>query len=104
MFGEHISPLDIVPGILGDDWFLSAISILAGEPNLIKRLFITPDYNDTGLYRVKLCYNGRWQEVTVDELIPCYAKGEPAFAHSIDQSLWILILQKAYAKLNGGYH
>ena len=81
LFGELLTPRDVVPGILGDDWFLSAVSILAGEPMLIKRLFAaTPEYNVEGLYRVRLCKGGVWQEVTIDELIPCYAKGEPVFA------------------------
>ena len=81
VFGELLTPRDIVPGILGDDWFLSAVSILSGEPAQIKRLFAAkPEYNEEGLYRIRLCKNGRWQDVTIDELIPCYAKGEPVFA------------------------
>ena len=81
VFSDHqIAPRDVVPGILGDEWFLSAVSILAAEPRLIKRLFETPEYNEEGIYRIKLCKNGRWQSVTVDELIPCYAKGGPVFA------------------------
>ena len=47
---------------------------------MIKRLFsATPELNEQGLYRVSICKNGRWQQVTIDDLIPCYAKGEQAF-------------------------
>ena len=42
--------------------------------------------------------------MTIDELIPCFAKGEPAFSQSIEKDLWVPLLEKAYAKLFGGYH
>lgn len=93
-----------MPGILGDEPFLSAVAILAERPYLIRRLFLVSSYNELGIYRVRLCKNGRWEEVTVDELIPCYVKGEPIFATSSGNELWVPILEKAYAKLHGGYH
>lgn len=41
VFYETIEPNDIKPGVLGNEWFLSAVSILAERPALIDRLFIT---------------------------------------------------------------
>ena len=60
VFYNTVEPVDIKPGILGDDWFLSALSILAERPALIERLFITRHINEMGIYRVKLCKNGEW--------------------------------------------
>ena len=88
---------------MGDDWFLSALAILAERPALIERLFLTRQVNDIGCYRVKLCKNGEWQVVTVDDFFPCYPKGEPIFAKCKSNDLWVLILEKAYAKLHGGF-
>ena len=68
------------PGILGDEWFLSAVALLAERPALIERLFITKEINSAGLYKVRLCTNGEWMTVTVDDFIPCYPDGEPLFA------------------------
>lgn len=41
IFYETIEPNDIKAGALGDDWFLSAVSLLAERPALIERLFIS---------------------------------------------------------------
>ena len=77
MFLEDCEPTDIKPGVLGDEWFLSALAMLAERPALIERLFITrtPGLSDLGVYRLNICKNGEWQVVTVDELIPCYPQG-----------------------------
>ena len=60
VFCNTIEPTDIKPGLLGDDWFLSALAILAERPALIERLFLTRQISETGCYRVKLCKNGEW--------------------------------------------
>ena len=60
VFYKDVEPVDIKPGVLGDDWFLSALAILAERPALIERLFLTRHVNDIGFYRVKLCKNGEW--------------------------------------------
>lgn len=47
--------------------------------------------------------NGEWQSVIIDDYIPCYPNGDPLFSKSRDNSIWVLLLEKAYAKLHGGY-
>jgi len=104
VFYETIEPNDVKPGVLGDDWFLSAVSILAERPALIDRLFITDKINNSGIYRVKLCKNGEWVTVTVDDYFPCYPEGEPIFARCHGNELWVMLLEKAYAKLHGNFY
>ena len=77
--------------------------MLAERPALIERLFITKTVNDEGIYRVKICKNGYWQLVTIDDFFPCYPKGQPLFSKGESNELWVLILEKAYAKLHGSY-
>jgi calpain-15 len=55
-----IEPTDVRMGVLGDEWFLSALAMLAERPALIERLFITKKVNSQGIYRVKICKNGQW--------------------------------------------
>ena len=51
VFGS-ISPLDIREGQLGNGWFMSALSSIAEYPELVKKLFVTKNYNKDGVYRV----------------------------------------------------
>lgn len=80
VFYETIEPNDVKPGILGDDWFLSAAALLAEMPALIERLFITKEINQAGIYKIRLCKNGEWVTVTVDDFFPCYPEGGPIFS------------------------
>ncbi len=86
-----------------DSWLLSAVSALAERPALLERLFITKELNEYGIYRVKICKNGEWVTVTVDDYFPCYPLGAPIFARTQGNELWLLLLEKALAKLHGSY-
>lgn len=60
--------------------------------------------NEFGIYCVKLCHNGIWKLVWVDDFFPCDPHSKkPAFTRSSDAELWVLILEKAWAKLYGCY-
>lgn len=103
VFHNDIDPNDIKQGFLGNCWFLCAVASLAENPSLVKRLFITKEYNEEGIYRLKICKNGEWITVTVDDYIPCYYQAGPMFARSNGDELWVLLLEKAYAKVHGNY-
>ena len=104
IFGEGVEPLDVVKGQLGNNWFLGALATLAERPALIERLFLTKQPNPLGIYRVKICKNGEWQVVTIDDYFPCYTLGAPLFSRCQGNELWVLILEKVYAKLHGSYY
>lgn len=103
VFEKSIEPNDILQGNLGDCWFLCAVSCLAEMPHLVERLFLTKEYNEEGIYRLKICKNGEWQEVIVDDYFPCVPNGQPMFSRGHGNELWVLLLEKAYAKVHGGY-
>lgn len=42
-------------------------------------------------------------KVTIDDYIPCYYGGGPMFCRATGDELWVLLLEKAYAKLHGNY-
>ncbi|CDW86928.1 calpain family cysteine protease containing protein [Stylonychia lemnae] len=95
--------LNISQGQLSDSWFISAALSLAERPALIERLFVTKLYNELGVYELRLCLNGEWTSVIVDDYFPCLPNGGPIFSKSNDNQLWILLLQKAFAKVSGSY-
>mmetsp|Transcript_3680 Transcript_3680/g.3609 ORF Transcript_3680/g.3609 Transcript_3680/m.3609 type:complete len:142 (-) Transcript_3680:1542-1967(-) len=103
VFDKSIEPADILQGVLGDCWFLCAVACLAEMPSLIERLFLINEYNEEGVYRVKICKNGEWREIVIDDHFPCYPNGQPFFSKGHGNELWVLILEKAYAKIHGTY-
>ena len=98
---------DILQGSLGDCYFLSSLSSLAENPSRIRNLFISKQSNETcGVYCVNICHEGIWRAVYVDDYFPCYSPSQgPCFSKSKkgENELWVLILEKAWAKLFGNY-
>ena len=103
IFLKKIEPGDIKQGLLGDCWLMCALASLGEMPQLVERLFITQTYSEQGLYRVKICKNGEWVEVTIDDYFPCTQNGGPIFSRANGNELWVLLLEKAYAKIHGNY-
>jgi len=103
VFEKEIAPNDILQGNLGDCWFLCAVSALAETSQLVERLFLTKEYNEEGIYRIKICKNAEWQEVVVDDFFPCLPNGGPIFSKGHGNELWVLLLEKAYSKVHGSY-
>mmetsp|Transcript_6709 Transcript_6709/g.11909 ORF Transcript_6709/g.11909 Transcript_6709/m.11909 type:complete len:795 (-) Transcript_6709:1604-3988(-) len=103
LFHGEIEPNDIKQGKLGDCWLMCALSSLAERPELVRRLFLIEEANAEGIYRVRLCKDGEWVTVTVDDYFPCFPFGGPIFSRSQGNELWVLLLEKAYAKIHGSY-
>lgn len=104
VFKGGIDPSDIMQGMLGDCYFLSAISAIAERDNRIKKLFLQRNISKTGAYCVALCLNGMWEEVIVDDYFPCRPTSKkPAFNSSKQNEIWVMLLEKAWAKVHGGY-
>ena len=103
VFLEEIEPNDIKQGQLGDCWLECAISSLAERPQLVRRLFLTPQCSEEGIYRLRICKDGEWREVTIDDYFPCFPNDKPIFSRSHGNELWVMLLEKAYAKLVGSY-
>ena len=102
VFQNEVTPSDIKQGVLGDCYFLSSLSVLSEYPDRIKRLFVSKEQNDHGAYAVRICKNGEWKEVVVDDYIPCHRR-KPCFSNAHGNELWVLLLEKAWAKLHGSY-
>uniref|UniRef100_A0A7S3K6D0 Calpain catalytic domain-containing protein n=1 Tax=Aureoumbra lagunensis TaxID=44058 RepID=A0A7S3K6D0_9STRA len=108
---NKIEPNDIAQGALGDCWCLCAISALAEFPNYIKEsLFETKQVSNDGKYTLKLFHpNKKWMRVTIDDFIACKKcewwedRPRPIFAQPHGNESWVLLLERAFAKIAQGY-
>lgn len=103
VFLDEIEPNDIKQGMLGDCWLMCALASLAEQPDLVRRLFVTKTSNTAGMYRVRLWKDGEPITITVDDYFPCFPQGLPVFSRSHGNELWVLLLEKVFAKINGSY-
>jgi len=67
-------------------------------------MFLTKQLSRRGKYKVRL-YDSKEKKfivVTVDDFIPCHEDGSPCFSRPNGNELWVIILEKVYAKYVGG--
>ena len=105
VFYEGINKNDIIQGGLGDCYFLSAVASICKYPELIERLFFIKAKSNEHCYGCYYRINGIWKLVLVDDYIPCYGTWGKnfAFTSAHGNELWVILLEKAWAKLNGCY-
>lgn len=106
LIGEGDVGIDPRQGAIGDCYFVSALSV-AGKKNIENALLhnTVKQRPEVGAYIVRFYFQGEPVEVIVDDLFPKDGQGEWAFCKSdIGTKLWPMLLEKAYAKLHGGYH
>ena len=104
LFDNKIECNDIKQGSLGNCYFLSALAALTEFPNLIFSIFKTKKKNTCGYYEVCLFIEGEWQIVIVDDYFPVFKNKKTLyFSKPNGKELWAILLEKAWAKVNGGY-
>ena len=107
LFKDGVSSGDVIQGKLGDCWFLGAIATLATRNELLESVFWCADqFSQWGIFVCRFMKDFTWHYVIVDDRLPVFdnPKGLPLFARCRDvDELWVLIIEKAYAKLHGSY-
>ncbi|ODM96584.1 Calpain-B, partial [Orchesella cincta] len=95
-------------GLQGDIWLLLALTTLSTTPRLLERIVPLDqsfDHGYSGVFRFRFWQFGSWVEVCVDDRLPS-CRGRPIGLSCADPTqgeFWPALLEKAYAKLYGGY-
>ena len=97
---------DVQQGQLGDCYLMSALATLTERPALLRALIPVCNPHKS-FYGVRLFFNGEFRIVIVDDFFPT-VYGRCMFAHgcesaSSNSGLWVLLCEKAYAKIHGTY-
>ena len=75
---------------------------MAERPDSIKARFYTQKKNKAGIYLVTFYLSGVLTAVIVDDYLPV-RDGRICFASSRDNEIWVMLLEKAWAKVQGTY-
>lgn len=103
LFDQYGGPSRVQVGHWNDAWLLGAFGLLAVQPDLLHDIFVCA-YPEWGFYQVRFFRFGEWKIVTVDDFLPVDIQDGLVFARSSKTNeVWISILEKAYAKLQGSY-
>ena len=94
---------DLEQGMLGDCWVIATLAVLFSHDVHLIRSMIVVSRPRLGLYVVRFVKEAKAVYVVVDDRLP-FLGALPAFCrHADGTSLWGPIIEKAYAKLMGGY-
>jgi hypothetical protein len=100
VFVPPVHPDDIVQGNIGNCWFMSALAVLTQRQADLKRIFLTQDFNQCGVYHLQFYKNGNQKRVLVDDWVPvkkCPDTGryKALFASSYQaEEIWPALIEK----------
>lgn len=96
-------PADIQQGALGNCWLVAALALISEQPRLLEHILLTKTYNNEGVYLVRICHNGLWKTIIVDDYFPCTKHKHLVFTRAKNRQLYASLIEKACAKLFHSY-
>uniref|UniRef100_G3PIF7 Calpain catalytic domain-containing protein n=1 Tax=Gasterosteus aculeatus aculeatus TaxID=481459 RepID=G3PIF7_GASAC len=98
--------LDVCQGALNDCWLLSAIASLSVNRFLLNKVMpLEQSFKDgyKGCFTFSFWQYGQWEEVKIDDFLPTKDNKLIYLSSPERDEFWSALLEKAYAKLKGGY-
>ncbi|CAG9334308.1 unnamed protein product [Blepharisma stoltei] len=105
IYEDDLEDSTIMQGTIENNWLMALITTLLEKTEHIKNMFYeNSGINKNGIYRVKLLKNGENHTMTIDDYFPCHTGMGPIFNCNHGPELWVMLLEKSYAKINGYYY
>ena len=82
---------------------MAALALITERPQMLRHILLTQKVNKEGVYVVRICYNGLWTSVLLDEYFPCTSRNTLAYSRAAQRQLYVPLIEKACAKLFGSY-
>ena len=91
-------------GRLSYIYFYSVLSALSQFPSIFNKIILTKEYNPNCFYKLVLFIDGEFQLVYIDDFFPCIKNTNILyFIKPLNFEFWAILIEKAWAKVNGGY-
>jgi hypothetical protein len=104
LFKDRIEYNDVKQGQIGDCYLISTIASLCRIPNMIQSLFRTKAADSRGFYEIYYFEDGNKKIMFVDDYFPFNTYyNKFYFAQPNGAEIWVLLLEKMFAKYEGGY-
>uniref|UniRef100_A0A3P8NTZ1 Calpain catalytic domain-containing protein n=1 Tax=Astatotilapia calliptera TaxID=8154 RepID=A0A3P8NTZ1_ASTCA len=102
---DGMSRFDFGQGNVGNCWFVSAISALTFQTNLMEQVVpMDQSFEDyAGIFHFRFWWFGKWVDVVIDDNLPTKNKRLLFVSSKCGNEFWAPLLEKAYAKLCGSY-
>ncbi|EFO97663.1 hypothetical protein CRE_15929 [Caenorhabditis remanei] len=98
-------PIHAEQGRIGDCWLIAPLMTIARKRKLLEWIIPQNDFSlKHGIFLVRLFIKGEWTIVVVDGHFPYTKSGRSQFAILTSSELWSCLIEKAIAKMLGGYH
>jgi hypothetical protein len=81
---------------------MAVLAALASKPAVLHDRFYTKEVNQAGIYLVSFYINNILHPVIIDGYVPM-KYGKPYFTSGRENELWVILMEKAWAKLCGSY-
>ena len=100
---QPLRPTAAMQGSFNNGYFISALAALARREYRVKSMFASLEINKWGVYMCRMLFDGVYQEVVVDDFFPIDKFDRCLAARFNVTDIWVMVLDKCWAKLNTSY-
>ena len=104
IYENNINTSNLRYGRISYIYFHSVLSALCKFPSIFNKIILNKEYTSDGIYKIILFIDKEFQIVYIDDYFPCIKNSNILyFLKSSNFDFWPQLIEKAWAKVNGGY-